>query len=273
MKTTILINPQWQGEGRNPTYYGAQEIKQLYLKDRPFIEVPIDPDSPLDRRHDIFGFDIIKQQMKAARRLLDEAEAKRVVTIGGSCSADIPSAAYLNHRYGGDMALIYIDAHGDLNSPEESPSGLLYGMPARVLLGDDGGLFGDIVTTPLLHEQLIHLAVRGWDKTEWNYLTTHAMRHIPFDQLEADPRQVVDQLKAMGFSRVYIHLDVDVLDSEYFQNMTLPGSPGMKPQTLLKILGHIKETLPIVGIGIYQYAPGGKTNDVFGSIMDFALGI
>lgn len=273
MQKLILINPQWQGEGRNMTYHGAMEIKQLYLIDQRFVEVVVNPNSPLDRRHDIFGYDVIKEQMRTALELLDQSQADQVLTIGGSCSADIPSAAYLNHHYQGDMAMIYIDAHGDLNSPEESPSGLLYGMPARILLGDDSGLFQDIVKTPLNNEQLIHLAVRGWDKTEWNYLTKHQLRNIPFDELEADPGRIAQQLEDMGYSRVYIHLDVDVLDSAYFQNMTLPGSPGMKPKTLLKILGHIKQTLPIAGMGIYQYASSGETNEVFQSIMDFALTI
>lgn len=273
MEKLILVNPQWQGEGRNMTYYGAQEIKQLYLADQPFAEVAVDPDSSLERRHDIFGFDVIRQQMDQARQILDSHQPQKLVTFGGSCSADIVSAAYINQRYQGDVALIYIDAHGDLNSPQESPSGLLYGMPARILLGDDSGLFQDFVPLSFQPEQTLHLAVRGWDKTEWNYLNRHNMRHIPFDQLETDPFQVADQLRAMGYPYAYVHLDVDVLDSAEFKNMTLPGSPGLSSASLFKILETIQQTCQLVGLGIYQYAASGETTDIMQGLVDFSLAI
>ncbi|WP_368501527.1 arginase family protein [Phascolarctobacterium sp.] len=55
-------------------------------------------------------------------------------SVGGGCDADVPVIAYLNKKYGGKLTVLWLDAHGDLNSPQESQTGLFYGMPARTLL-------------------------------------------------------------------------------------------------------------------------------------------
>jgi arginase len=44
--------------------------------------------------------------------------------------------SYLNKLYGGDLAVVWFDAHGDLNSPATSVSQNFHGMPLRCLLGD-----------------------------------------------------------------------------------------------------------------------------------------
>ena len=59
-----------------------------------------------------------------------------VVTVGGTCGVEAAPVAYLNERYRGDLAVVWYDAHGDLNAPATSPSGHFHGMVLRTLLGD-----------------------------------------------------------------------------------------------------------------------------------------
>ena len=69
--------------------------------------------------------------------------------------------AYLNSVTDGDMALLYIDAHGDLNTPESSNSKLFYGMSLRALLGDSAAEIVRNLPSTLTPEQLVMCANRA----------------------------------------------------------------------------------------------------------------
>src|SRR5437773_9977476 len=58
---------------------------------------------------------------------------ERPLVLGGCCCAHIGAIEGLATRYG-RLGLVWLDAHGDLNTPESSPSGYLWGMPLRILL-------------------------------------------------------------------------------------------------------------------------------------------
>src|SRR6266568_2528466 len=72
---------------------------------------------------------------------------ERPLVLGGCCCAHIGAVEGLATRHG-RLALVWLDAHGDLNTPESSPSGNLWGMPLRMLLDahavrpDDAALVG-----------------------------------------------------------------------------------------------------------------------------------
>src|SRR6266581_7469285 len=72
---------------------------------------------------------------------------ERPLVLGGCCCAHIGAVEGLAARYG-RLGLVWFDAHGDLNTPESSPSGDLWGMPLRMLLDahavrpDDAALVG-----------------------------------------------------------------------------------------------------------------------------------
>src|SRR4029078_8119073 len=74
----------------------------------------------------------------------------RILSIGGTCGTELAPVAYLNERWGGRMAVLWLDAHADLNPPASSPSGHFHGMVLRTLLGD-----GPRELTAELHRPLI----------------------------------------------------------------------------------------------------------------------
>lgn len=118
-----LFYPQWQGGGPDlATYYGAHELKDLYCRDISFAEVEVSrvEQGPADRQ--IYEFDQIMVQIEAARDIINTLEPERIFTIGGGCDAGIVAAAYLNELLEGDLTLVWFDAHGDLNTPQSSPS-------------------------------------------------------------------------------------------------------------------------------------------------------
>ena len=77
--------------------------------------------------------DTLEEQSEA----LAESLAARPIALGGCCCTHVGAAQGVARRVE-RLAVVWIDAHGDLNTPETSPSGNLWGMPFRMLL--DGGV-------------------------------------------------------------------------------------------------------------------------------------
>ena len=80
---------------------------------------------------------VVEEETLAAQSdALAEMLSARPVVLGGCCCAHVGAARGLADRVD-RLGIVWIDAHGDLNTPETSPSGNLWGMPLRMLL-DDG---------------------------------------------------------------------------------------------------------------------------------------
>lgn len=150
----ILINGQWQGGADISTLYGAEEIEKLYLRDVAYDKAAVSKDeNDLLVEKNIVGYEILEMQMKQVFQNLKMEQPEKLFTIGGGCDADVPSIAYMNEKYGGRLKILYFDAHGDINSPEESGSKLFYGMPLRCLIEDSDDSIFSFTNSRLKPEQ------------------------------------------------------------------------------------------------------------------------
>src|SRR5512135_1301095 len=58
----------------------------------------------------------------------------RPLILGGCCCSHIGAVEGLAARHGHNLGVLWLDAHGDLNTPETSPSGNEWGMPLRMII-------------------------------------------------------------------------------------------------------------------------------------------
>lgn len=165
-KKEILINGQWQGGGNKETLYGARAIADMRS---PYDTVPVSEDPQLEMESGIIGYKAIRRQISDALRILEEKNPDTLITIGGGCDADIASIAYMNRKHNGKLSVIWFDAHGDLNSPDESISHLFYGMSLRTLLGECDPI-SELIPLPLSPKQIIHIGGRDFDKAELEFI-------------------------------------------------------------------------------------------------------
>ena len=130
-KSTLrFIYPQWQGgivdhwmpdipaEDSSRGYYlGAQLLNYLAPQTgQNTVEVPVSLDIN-DRATEkgISARSVILKQTKAAFDLLKENHPDRIVTLGGECSVSVVPFTYLINRYPDDVAIVWIDAHPDID--------------------------------------------------------------------------------------------------------------------------------------------------------------
>lgn len=253
----ILLNGQWQGGADKITLSGLNEIKSLYLDRVLYEQVPIEKQEKLKFEDEIIGLSEIKKQTKKAFQILIEKMPKKLFTIGGGCDADVASVAYLNKVYQGDLCILWFDAHGDINSPNESETHLFYGMPARALLGCCNKAFDNVIHLPLKMNQLIQIGGRAFDDSESAYIKKNKIKYI--SDTDADFTQSIQKaIESTEKHHCYIHLDLDVLNPTIFPYVPLPESGGISFDRLKESLELIRNDNDVVGFGLYEFAPQQK---------------
>jgi arginase len=139
-----------------------------------------------------------------------------LLVIGGDCSTDLAPIAHQHRRFGPRLHVAYFDAHADLNTPPESPSGALHGMVVRHLLGEGDAELCALLGPALSAAQFTYFGVRTWDETE----------RVASDRHRLSYRSVGEPIDA---EVVHVHLDLDVLNPDEFSHTTFPepGGPSM----------------------------------------------
>lgn len=140
------------------------------------------------------------------------AAGDRPVSIAGDCCAAIPVVAGLQ-RAGLAPRLLWLDAHGDFNTPATSPSGFLGGMPLAMLVGrGDTGLLDAVGARPLPESDVLLCDARDLDPEEAEALAGSDVQHL---------RSLDDLMASTLADRpLHIHFDVDFLSAA--------DAPGMR---------------------------------------------
>jgi len=250
-----LFFPQWQGAGRTDELLkGAQEIKKKYIDPSSFTEIAVSGGRNETVENDILGYATILRQLKDANAVIAAEAPDRLFTIGGGCDVEILPVSYLNRQLEGDLTVLWIDAHGDLNTPESSPSKNFHGMPLRVLLGEGDPQILKTAFSCLKPAQLVMVGQRDLDEPEEKYIAEHRIETIKTEEVNGSPDSVLARIRGKGSGNIYVHIDLDVLDYDEFPYVMVPAPGGIKTEKLLELLEKLKESLNIVGLSLLEYA-------------------
>ncbi|VEH03040.1 Arginase/agmatinase/formimionoglutamate hydrolase, arginase family [Slackia heliotrinireducens] len=85
---------------------------------------------------------MLSMQMGKAAEQLAQAAPDKLLMLGGGCDADLPAITYLNSRYEGNLAILWLDAHGDLNAPVPAEGGLKASELLAILRSPLGNVVG-----------------------------------------------------------------------------------------------------------------------------------
>ncbi len=251
-----LYFPQWQGAGEHPWLEpGARRLRERLDGVGTWAEVKVPSLHPLRRESGMWGREELLGQLASARRMLQELQPARVLTIGGDCGVEVAPVSYLNARHGGDLAVVWFDAHADLNTPDSSPSGMFHGMPLRVLLGEGDPAFVEGARPHLSPRQVFLAGTRELDPPEARFIHQRELRHLPPAELLSRPEALVEALRAAGFRHVYLHVDLDVTDPGELPDVACPTPHGLALRTLTAQVRAVRGALELVGASVVEYAP------------------
>jgi arginase family enzyme len=158
----------------------------------------------------------------------------RPVVLGGCCCTHVGAVEGLATRYE-RLAVVWFDAHGDLNTPESSPSGNAWGMPFRMLL-DSGTVHP---------ADAVLVGARNLDPPEVEFIAASGLR-TGVDEVDG----ALD-----GADAVYVAFDADVLDPDDDVVCFMPEPGGFTVLEALALLRRIAAGRPVAGVGLTGLGP------------------
>lgn len=250
---TVLEIPQWQGSASLTAQrlrQGAADLAGLIPAGE---RLRIDADGePGAARDGVAALDVLVRNLHAIRAARASARGQTVVTIGGDCGVDLAPIEAALAAHGPRLAVVWLDAHGDLNTPASSPSGAFHGMVLRALLGE--GPRDLSPTRALRPAQVVLAGVRALDPGERAFVEDSGIPHVDVPQL-AEPSTLVDVVAATGAHAVYVHIDLDVLDPQLFTSVGTKEPNGLTPDQLTAAVHALAARFTIAGLGITEYEP------------------
>ncbi len=178
---------------------------------------------------------------RACRELADSVEAILAeghfpLLLGGDHSMSIGSIAGVARwcrRHGKRLGVLWIDAHGDLNTPETTPSGNIHGMPLAVALGYGAEELTHLAGSPPMVgvDETVLLGVRALDPGERELITRSGLRVYTMQDIDRRGIYAV-AVEAVQYLRhrvehLHVSFDVDVLDPSVARGVGTPVPGGL----------------------------------------------
>lgn len=158
------------------------------------------------------------------------------LVLGGDHSISVGTVSAIAagaRREGKKVGLLWVDAHGDINTPETSPSGNIHGMPVAVLLGE-----GPVELTSIGGEgpkvdprNVAMVAIRSLDEGEKIRLKrygveVHTMSEVDRNGIETVMKEALARVTD-GTDRVHVSLDLDAVDPTVAPGVGTPVKGGL----------------------------------------------
>ena len=189
------------------------------------------------------------------------SKQERLLILGGECSETVGVMAGLAEAYRGKPGMLWLDAHGDFNVPETSPSGYIGGMCLAFACGMASGL--DLGTgqapPPLAGERLVHVGSRALDPPEVAAFNSSPAKLFTAQQVKKIGAADVAEEAARHLDNrsdwIACHLDIDVLDPELIPAVNYPTPYGLTTEETSVVISKLLGTGKVRALELAAYNP------------------
>ena len=240
-------------------------IKRLRAEDLGDVAPPSYQDfvRPLDRARN--EDQVVAYSRSLAQRVSAAiAHGQFAVVLGGDCSIVLGCLLGARKKAGEDVGLVYVDAHADFASPEESRSGSVGSMALALATGRGDTVLSRLGgSTPLVGDRHVALLGRRDDAAGWHgqpTLAKSSILDVPSAQLLTDDwlevaATTLEQVAPPNGRGFWIQLDVDVLDPNAMAAVDSPEPDGLTPRELLRVLTPLVQHPRALGLSLTTYDP------------------
>lgn len=185
---------------------------------------------------------------------------EKVVALGGDHSICLGVISGASSALKSELGLIYLDAHGDMNTTETTLTGNIHGMPLSALIGFGDKRLTDIhkPQVKIKKENLLHIGGNDFDPGELELIEKENINTFKmFDMLSEGLKPLfakIDQL-SKKVKNVWVSLDLDCIDEMYAPGVGMPNKAGFTYREITTIFSFIGNKCNVVGIDIDEYNP------------------
>ncbi|KKY15503.1 putative arginase [Phaeomoniella chlamydospora] len=205
---------------------------------------------------------------KLSQQVYEKAAGGRLVlTLGGDHSIAIGTisgtAKAMRERLGRDIAVIWVDAHADINTPETSESGNIHGMPVAFLTGlatsERDDIFGWLKEDQLIStNKLVYIGLRDVDRGEKQILREHGIKAFSMHDID---RHGIGRVMEMALAHIgsdtpiHLSFDVDALDPQWAPSTGTPVRGGLTLREGDFIAECVHETGQLIAMDLVEVNP------------------
>ncbi len=184
-----------------------------------------------------------------------------VLVLAGDDTATVGVVSGLQkaHGAGARIGLVWLDAHGDFNTPETSYSGILAGMPVAILAGLAGPLWRGAagLAAPMPTDRIVISGVRDLDEREAILLQSTDVRVVTAREATTGLAhvQAIARLAA-ACDILCLHIDLDVLDPSLVPSSVTPEPGGLSVKQAAGLVNVVLDTGKVAVVSLAGLNPG-----------------
>jgi arginase len=207
------------------------------------------PDAATPEVHAAFA---IARQLSG--RVADARTAGELpIVLAGNC---VSSIGILSGLADAHPAIIWLDAHADLNTPETTRSGMLDGMSLAIATGR---CWRDMASTipgfrPIPDAQICLIGTRDVDEGEAELLRAARIPAIRPSELATGLSAALDDLRTRT-ETAYLHIDLDVLDPGEGIVNPFSAAGGLRLAQLLDVIATVRQRFALGAVALTAYDP------------------
>jgi arginase len=184
------------------------------------------------------------------------AEGARPLILAGDCNMTV--AAIAAQEPGLRTGVVWLDAHGDLNTPETDLSGYLDGQGLAMLTGRCWAAHARSLDgfSPVPDDRVLLVGARALDDLERDVLADSGIARMSATDASLLPtRDRMLHEFTRGLDQVHLHVDVDVLDTSVGRPNSYAAPGGMQVDHVVDLIEQVGRSLPVVSSTLASWDP------------------
>jgi len=208
------------------------------------------------------NFEPILEMLKEGAQIVKERieQGDRVIVLGGDHSISIGSISGAVAGCDGEVGVIWIDSHADLNTNKNSPTGNIHGMSSAAILGEGHEAFVNLIQpgAKVKKENILYVGLKDLDHSEIDFINVNNLSAITLpDFINGGFFEISEKIKALEkrVKYIWVSMDLDSIDKEHCPASPMATKGGFNYREIVFIAKTIGRLSNVIGMDLVEWVP------------------